>query len=136
MNTHFIELLYPPHDESPLDMYRVAYPITERCINPWSILKGAVEDLSIPKGAVGYRYFDLEIDYNSNPPTPLGHPTNMSSIVYFGTIYSLDEVIKEHPHISPLYFYLPWFGGGKPFFVKTKEGFYAPLMEGDIVMYI
>ena len=122
MITHFVELLF--FENFLLEPIRMAYSIKDR----------SIDNFSIPKEADGYRFFDLEIDYNSNPPKPLGKPTNMSSIVYFGKVYSLDELKKEYPHIDSHYLSLPCFGGGKTSFVKTKTGNFVPLMEDDIVI--
>lgn len=124
MNTHFVELLF--FEDFLLEPIRMAYSVKDRSIDPFSI----------PKEADGYRFFDLEIDYNSNPPKPLGKPTNMSSIVYFGKFYSLDELKKEYPYIDPRYLIVQYFGDGNPSFVKTKAGLFVPLMEGDIVISV
>ena len=122
MNTHFVELLF--FENFLLEPIRMAYSINDR----------SIDNFSIPKEADGYRFFDLEIDYHSNPPKPLGKPINMSSIIYFGKVCSLDELKKEYPNIDPHYFSLPCFGGGKTSFVKTKTGSFVPLTEGDIVI--
>lgn len=112
---HFVEFIYPEaHGSSQCK------EIEER----------DADCITVPVEAYGYRFYDQEYDVEQKKV--IGERKNYSGTTYYGKVYALEEIKREHPKNIALIFYMEFNGYEKV--VKTRTGELIELQRWDTVI--
>lgn len=117
-NRHYVEFLYPG-----------AF-VSESSVR--EIKEGERDNIEIPDGAFGYRFFERMETKSDNGETLKGNKRNVTGWHYKGQKLSLVDIENMYPEKDILISNMR--NNNWMYVVKTKFGQFIPLSGGDVVL--
>jgi len=122
---HYVQILSPgflEHDDSIRDLPQTStMEVPNRDSNV----------VNLPKEAYAFRFFDRQEFLAQDGEVLVGQPRNYSNKIYFGEKFTLEHVQEKFPD-SKLITDMIANGNGEA--VRTEDGMYHPLGNGDLVL--